>query len=185
MQRFDKSKADLNAMAEADKARILAWRNSDRVRRHMITTHRIGSAEHDAWFARALSDPHQRHFIFHYDCRPLGLVSFSDISEEGKSAMWGFYIGEADAPRGMGTLMGWCALDQAYFALGLDVVTAKVVAANTGSLGMHERLGFQPDCSSAHRSPSGIDTRFLVLRRSDWIALRDDLAARLFGSEAS
>ena len=54
LDKFERHDAQLCAMAARDKQMVLAWRNQDRVRQHMYTTHVISEAEHDTWFGNVL-----------------------------------------------------------------------------------------------------------------------------------
>ena len=56
---------------EADKARLLAWRNAPEIARWMYGAHEITSDEHERWWATALRDPRRRYWIIEVDGAPL------------------------------------------------------------------------------------------------------------------
>ncbi len=51
----DPADFSLRPMVESDRVRILAWRNTERVRSKMYTDHVIEQNEHDRWFDAALA----------------------------------------------------------------------------------------------------------------------------------
>ena len=46
-----------------DSAQLLAWRNAPHVAAYMYTSHAISQAEHDRWFAAALTADDRRYWI--------------------------------------------------------------------------------------------------------------------------
>ncbi len=176
----------LRKIIDADKHMILAWRNDDRVRQHMYTTHIIGEAEHDAWFARALAFQDQKHFIFQYNERPVGIASFSEINQHEQTAFWGFYLGETDVPKGAGSVMKFLAFDYAFGGLGLFKLSSEVLATNPGVVKLHKRFGFREEgIFRAHRlrEEGRVDVYRLALFKDDWASRRGKISTLLFGAE--
>ena len=55
---------------------------------------------------------------------------------------WGFYIGEQTAPKGLGTVLGYKALEYIFEQLKMRKVCAEVLDYNEASIHFHKKLGF-------------------------------------------
>lgn len=115
-----------------DKDRILQWRNSERVRCNMYNAHVISQQEHDAWFTRALADTPAPYLVFLQEKKPIGFMSFTNISNLNGRCYWAFYLGETDVPRGSGSVMEFFALDYAFLTLKIRKLCCEVFTFNAG-----------------------------------------------------
>jgi len=161
----------LRLMEEADLPTALEWRNSPRVRDHMFTRHVISMEEHRAWF-ESLTDDVTRKWYVHLDAVGLmdGVVGFSEIDPEGRSASWGFYTGNDAAP-GTGLALGIDALNEAFGPLHLEALLASVLANNDRSHNFHRRLGFtEYDCQENAYSTGdeAVDIHLYSIDRQTW-----------------
>ena len=111
-------------MEEADLPKVLRWRNSKRVRHNMFHDHILSLEEHVNWF-RQLDRKTANFFIFEYQQVPVGVVSFHkermqppfDLKakkNEDELWLWGFYLGEVNAPKGTATMMGAYGLEYGF-----------------------------------------------------------------------
>lgn len=137
----------LRAALDTDRDTVLAWRNHPEVRRVSLTTHEIGADEHRAWWARATTDPTKRVLIFEHDGVPAGVVLFSHIDPDEKSATWGFYLDVAGLTGAGALLPAWMRLEAdavayAFDELGLDRLGGETLASNKQVLALHRRFGF-------------------------------------------
>ena len=132
----------LGPLAEIDLETIRLWRNSDRVRLNMYSDHIIAPEEHRRWYDRTKDDPRWLYLIMEYDGQPAGVVNFRDIDRVAGSALWGFYLGRSDLPRGSGTVMGYLALNHAFMVEGWRTLSGEVLDFNEPSLRLFRRLGF-------------------------------------------
>ncbi len=186
MANFKRRNVRLRKMIDADKHLVLAWRNDERVRQHMYTTHIISEAEHDAWYAKTLTRLDQKHFIFQYNERPVGVASFSIINQHDQTAFWAFYLGETDVPKGTGSVMEFLALNYAFGDLGLFKLSCEVLATNPGVVKMHKRFGFKEEGnfrSHRLREEGRTDVYRLALFNDEWTSLRGKVSTLLFGAE--
>ncbi|WP_173918942.1 UDP-4-amino-4,6-dideoxy-N-acetyl-beta-L-altrosamine N-acetyltransferase [Halobacillus sp. Marseille-Q1614] len=145
----------LRHLEERDLSKVLQWRNSDRVRPHMFHDHFVSQKEHEQWFS-SLDKNKDLFFIFEYQQSPVGVVYFKMESLRNPFGMrkgrglgtlcyWGFYLGEANVPKGTGTYMGVSGLDLAFEHLGIRKLYAEVIALNERSIRFHQRLGFKEE----------------------------------------
>jgi UDP-4-amino-4,6-dideoxy-N-acetyl-beta-L-altrosamine N-acetyltransferase len=132
---------------DSDTDDIRRWRNHPQVRSVSISTHEITEPEHRAWFAAARVDPRRRVLVYEYEGAPAGVVNFTGIDPAARTAIWGFYL-DVDGLEERGeTLPAWMAVQReaveyAFGALDLDVLTGEVLEANTVVRRMNKRLGF-------------------------------------------
>ncbi|MGE4294082.1 MAG: UDP-4-amino-4,6-dideoxy-N-acetyl-beta-L-altrosamine N-acetyltransferase [Campylobacterales bacterium] len=179
---FNRADFSLRPLQQADRERLLCWRNSDRVRENMYTDHLIGEDEHNAWFAKTLNDPAVWYRVFAHKDRPIGLTSLTRI--ENGSGFWGFYLGEPDAPAGCGAVMEWLSLEAAFDELGLSEVFCEVFAFNGAVIKLHRKFGFI-ETGSLERSKDGRIERAVALRldRPTWAQSRSTLEKKLWSAE--
>ncbi len=169
-----------------DKDRILEWRNSERVRSNMYSDHVISQQEHDAWYGRALVDTTAAFFLFLYEGRPIGFVSFTGINRQHGRCSWAFYLGETDVPRGAGAAMEFIALDYAFLTLKIRKLCAEVFTFNSGVIRLHEKFGFVHEGKFVeHYAKNGKYEDIVCLAKFGvtWPAERETFKIRCFGKK--
>ncbi len=165
----------LRRLSPSDTAILRRWRNSDRVRLSMSSQHIVTTDEHWAWFAKALEAEPPVHFVYECGGAPLGLVTFRDIDELNATCEWGFYIGEAWAPRRSGVRMGLLAIDRAFGELRLAELRAKVLANNIASIAYHAKMGFSETGTVTGPAPDRdviLTWRMFTLSALEWPGVR-------------
>lgn len=121
---------------------VLRWRNSEHVRRNMYTSHEISKEEHLNWFSTLNGDVARRYFVCYINSSPVGVVGFTQIDPQSKTASWAFYAA-IDAPRGSGSIMEYYALDYAFSVLDLEVLECEVISFNKPVIRLHQKFGFK------------------------------------------
>lgn len=171
----------LRSITPDDSARLLTWRNSERVRAMMYTDHLISPSEHQAWFTRIQAS--SAYQICEFQATPVGLVSFTQIEFQHQRCFWGFYLGETDLPKGTGTAMGFLGLDYAFETLHIRKLCSEVLAFNAASISLHQKLGFQQEghfISHVLKNGAYQDVLFFTLFRDHWLHTRTELAPLVF-----
>jgi UDP-4-amino-4,6-dideoxy-N-acetyl-beta-L-altrosamine N-acetyltransferase len=164
-------KCNLRELEEADLDLLLEWRNSDVIRQNMFTDQLITREEHWAWFASLKGRSDRRHMVFVYEASLVGVVNITGIDEMNNRCCWGFYIGDTQAPRGMGTAMGYCGLEYIFTTLGIRKLCSEAFRFNTASIAYHKKLGFQEEgCLRKHYLKNGDyeDVICFSLFRDEW-----------------
>lgn len=170
-------------MISDDLALVRDWRNSDRVRPYMYTTHEITAQEHAAWWDRASRDERVRHYVFEVKDRPVGVVNIVDIDRVSGTASWGFYLGVDDAPPGCGSVMEYLALAEAFENLGIRKLNCEVLSFNERPLKLHARFGFEREgLRRAHKLHDGEfqDVVELALFADQWPQVAESLERVVF-----
>lgn len=132
----------LRALTEQDREIIYQWRNSEAIRVNMYNSQLIPYEDHCQWFEDVLTNQRANYRLFLNQNKRLGLVSFKEINVQNQTCVWGFYIGEPDAPKGAGTMMGHLALDYAFNQLKMRKIIGMVLSFNKRSQLFHTKLGF-------------------------------------------
>lgn len=124
---------------------VLKWRNQDHIRNVMFNSNIILMEQHSAWFENLQNNKTAISKIFYFDEIPYGVVNINQMSRVNNSCEWGFYIGEVSAPRGMGTVLSYKALNYIFKELNIRKVNAEVIENNPKSRDFHAKLGFKHD----------------------------------------
>ncbi len=173
----------LRPLQASDSARLLAWRNLPDIRRWMYTDHHIPQAEHDLWFAAALSDAGRRDWIIEAENEPAGLVSLTGLGSPHRRGTLGYYLADpALRGRGVGAFAKHEAIEQGFAVLGLNKLWCEALVDNAASIGLLESLGFRREALfRAHVIKAGrpTDVVGLGLLASDWASCRDGVRDKL------
>ncbi|GEN45509.1 UDP-4-amino-4,6-dideoxy-N-acetyl-beta-L-altrosamine N-acetyltransferase [Alkalibacillus haloalkaliphilus] len=130
---------DLN---ESHLDQVLTWRNQPHIHSVMYTDRLITKNEHEQWYQNVLVNDRIIAKLLFQEEKPLGIVQFTQIHDSFKRCHWGFYVGETDAPKGTGTVLGLLALDYIFKEQQMRKVCAEVIEENVRSLYFHKKLGF-------------------------------------------
>jgi UDP-4-amino-4,6-dideoxy-N-acetyl-beta-L-altrosamine N-acetyltransferase len=132
----------LREIASHDSSVLLQWHNSDHIRAASFNDHLMTEQEHQQWFDSLKTERRSKHLIFESRQVPLGLVRFAHIEKRHNTAQWGFYLGDTQLPKGTGTVLTYFGLEYAFSELQVRKITAEVLADNSKSIRLHEKLGF-------------------------------------------
>ncbi|MGG4199224.1 UDP-4-amino-4,6-dideoxy-N-acetyl-beta-L-altrosamine N-acetyltransferase [Peribacillus frigoritolerans] len=161
----------LRALSEKDKEMIYNWRNLEHIRINMYNDQPISYEDHGRWFESMLKNLKDYYRLFIYQQKPLGLISFKDINQQNQTCAWGFYIGEINAPKGSGTIMGFLGLDYAFHSLNMRKIIGEVLSFNKKSEMFHQKLGFKQEKlykNKLNREGQFIDVIFFGLQKEEW-----------------
>ncbi|WDV45732.1 UDP-4-amino-4,6-dideoxy-N-acetyl-beta-L-altrosamine N-acetyltransferase [Clostridiaceae bacterium M8S5] len=154
---------------------ILRWRNLEHIRINMYRDTLIEEKEHREWLDKIKNKKNILARLMLYENKPIGFVNFVDIDDKNNKAHWGFYIGDKEAPRGSGTVMGLLALDLIFLEHGLRKLCSEVLGFNNTSVKYHEKLGFKKEGrlkKQIYRRNRYIDVVLMGLFKEDWIERR-------------
>lgn len=180
---IETSRTCFRGVEERDLELLLTWRNSERIRANMYTSHLITAVEHKAWFERLARDGDAFAFVFEDHGRPLGIVNLNHLDWRNKRCHWGFYLGETDAPPGSGTRMAYLALTQVFDVLMLNKVIGEAFSFNAASIAYHKKLGFAQEGHLAEhvlKDGSYLDILSFALLSRDWPRVKAELERKLF-----
>ncbi len=168
---------------------IYRWRNSNHIRKYMFTDRLITREEHDLWFDRVKKNNAQINGIInrpiakilHYQEQPIGFINFTDIDQENNKCSWGFYIGEENAPKGSGQIMGFLSLNHIFEEFKLRKLCAEVLGFNERSIRYHRKLGFIEEGrlkEHVFKHDRYVDVILMALFHDQWAKRKVHLAVR-------
>lgn len=124
---------------------IVAWRNSEGVRKHFIYQAPFTREGHENWIRNMVETGKVIQMIIcnMSDDMPLGSVYVRDIDRQHSKAEYGMFVGEESARgRGVGTAAAKLMLDYCFREEKLHRVYMRVFAANERSIRSCEKAGF-------------------------------------------
>ncbi len=135
----------LRFMTHEDTDLIVAWRNSDAVRKNFIYQALFTRESHENWI-RTMVDTGKvvQMIICDSDTKkPLGSVYIRDIDRRHNKAEYGIFIGEPEARgRGVGTAAAKLMLRYCFEEEGLHRVFLRAFADNLQAIRSYEKAGF-------------------------------------------
>ncbi|MGG3925228.1 UDP-4-amino-4,6-dideoxy-N-acetyl-beta-L-altrosamine N-acetyltransferase [Metabacillus fastidiosus] len=135
-------RAKLMDIQEKDLEQILDWRNRRLIRNVMYSSDIISMDQHLQWFEKLQNSEMNISKIFYFDQVPYGVLNIKEIDKIHQKCEWGFFIGEDNAPKGIGTILGFTSLNYIFKELLLRKLSAQVLSINERSAIFHEKLGF-------------------------------------------
>lgn len=135
----------LRRMTREDTDLIVAWRNSDAVRKNFIYQELFTRESHENWIRTKVETGDVVQMII---CdlaanKPLGSVYIRDIDRKHNKAEYGIFIGEASARgRGVGTAAAKLMLCYCFEEEKLHRVYLRAFAENMAAIRSYEKAGF-------------------------------------------
>jgi UDP-4-amino-4,6-dideoxy-N-acetyl-beta-L-altrosamine N-acetyltransferase len=173
----------LRRLRQGDSAQVLAWRNAPHVSAYMYTSHPIGQAEHDRWFALALDAPDRRYWIVERDGQAVGLANLTRIDVVNRKCDWAYYLGETSTRgQGIGAAVEYMVLQQVFGPLALNKLCCEVFLDNEAVWRLHESFGFTREAlwrDHVWKDGAFKDVVGLGILARDWDDARPACEARL------
>ena len=138
----------LRLMTYDDTDFIVAWRNSDAVRKNFIYQALFTRESHENWIQTMVETGKVVQMIICDSAsdRPLGSVYIRDIDRHHNKAEYGIFIGEPDARgRGVGTAAAKLMLRYCFEEEKLHRVYLRAFAENIQAIKSYENAGFMQE----------------------------------------
>lgn len=135
----------LRLMTYDDTDLIVAWRNSDGVRKNFIYQALFTRESHENWMKTMVETGKvvQMMICDSASDKPLGSVYIRDIDRHHNKAEYGIFIGEPDARgRGVGTAAAKLMLRYCFEEEGLHRVYLRAFSDNIQAVKSYEKAGF-------------------------------------------
>lgn len=164
-------RAKLKEIDESDLPLILNWRNQESIREVMFNSDMILWEQHSQWFNKLRKSDSAISKVFYFDDIPYGVLNITQIDPVNNTCEWGFYIGSLTAPKGMGTILGYTALNYIFQELHIRKLSAQVFEFNNKSINCHNKMGFtQEGKLRAHvlKNEQYIDILLYSFLSSEW-----------------
>jgi len=171
----------LRPINEDDLEMVLGWRNSEYVRKFMLTDHIIKLDEHQKWFQNARSNPTCEWSIVEYKSTPVGVFSITEIKEKDGTCSWGMYIDEKFSNLGIGILIEINAIDRMINHHRIRKICGQALESNRILL-THKRFGFEEEgILKEHviRNGKPEDVILIALFSEKWKEKREEMVEML------
>ena len=171
----------LKALYECDEEaldRMRLIRNHPQVRSFMYNDQEFDQDTHRRWLNAQYNNADNAIYGAFVDEVLQGSVGLIGIDPVNRHAEWGFYISPQLQGQGLGEAMLFNMLDLAFGVHPVDKVNSEVIEYNTGSLAVHDRLGFVKEGRRRnHKLRDGAphDAILLGITRQEWAARRSQL----------
>ncbi|KHN54692.1 UDP-4-amino-4,6-dideoxy-N-acetyl-beta-L-altrosamine N-acetyltransferase [Pectobacterium fontis] len=148
MKKID-SLSELRPVTESDAEIVWRWRNHPEIKRWMFNQNEIELEDHKKWLFNQLKKTDRFFFIYVHNGIECGLVNFNKLNNANVWE-WGFYT-SPDSPKGIGRHLGECAIQYAFYTIGVEKLFGEVLEYNFRSIKFHENLGFNKEgCLRRH-----------------------------------
>ncbi|MEC7689660.1 MAG: GNAT family N-acetyltransferase [Pseudomonadota bacterium] len=131
---------------QADYLELLRqWRNSEPVKKQMISQTNISAAQQLSWFEQVATNKDQYQFVIFYKSTAVGACNVkTTFTSTRRSGTTGFYIGD-EAQRG--SLLAFPAAillnEYCFNSQNFNDLTAQVRSDNSAALRFNEQLGYK------------------------------------------
>lgn len=162
---------------------VYRWRNQPHIREVMYNSNLLDWNDHLQWFNSISNDNTKVVKILYYNDVPFGVANFKFTNSQSNVGEWGFYIGEKDAPKGMGKLLAYKMLCYLFEELKVRKICAEVLDYNQISLKFHEKVGFiQEGILRKHiiKYNNYCDVYLFSIFADEWIQKKRQLEKELF-----
>ncbi|GGB38861.1 hypothetical protein GCM10011492_32050 [Flexivirga endophytica] len=159
----------LRPATDADKESIRIWRNHPQVRAVSLTQNIITREEHETYWESLYGNAVRRVFIFDFAGVPAGVVTYFDIDDDARTAMWGYYLDNEGLQERGQLLPAWIkiqreAIKLAFGELDLQELYGEVLDANEAVRSMNARNGFE-EIDATERIVDGRSVTVHTIRR--------------------
>lgn len=159
-----------------DKRRlVLRWRNSERVRRNMLSQEIISEAAHFSFIDGLSGRRDKMYFLFSIDSVPFGVLDFVNCNWNKKTTETGLYIGE-DRFLGLGFLLYYYNFQVAFEHFPFETINTSILKNNKGAFSICSRL-------FGLRVNGETETEWLVAyTKNDWSYVSSSLKEKILSN---
>lgn len=150
-------------MSQDESADVLSWRNHRDVRKWMFNSDEIPLDAHIQFIHRLNSLNDRIYFLIKQSQRPIGVIDFTEIDYNEKSAHMGIYVKPGE--RGKGSILMTLIAEYAFKELKIDTIFSEVFEENTPAVELYKKNNFVITGKRDYNTRSLI---IMELKREDW-----------------
>jgi UDP-4-amino-4,6-dideoxy-N-acetyl-beta-L-altrosamine N-acetyltransferase len=133
---------DFIDLSDAQKKRVLSWRNHATIRQWMYQPELITVAEHLAFINSLANCRDKQYLMLATEQGELGVIDFLAIDMQHASCRFGLYANPEIQRRGVGSQLMSIAIAYARSILKIQVINLEAFAENTRALKLYEKFNF-------------------------------------------
>lgn len=165
---MDQKKIYLRFVEKEDKETILNWRNDPITIDSSITTGKVNSLEHNAWFNNKIKDINTHLFIIINEFfEKVGIIFFN---KKDNQAIISINLNPNFRGKGYGTISLFKAISQYFDNFPIDNIIAEIKENNQISLKLFQRVGFKEDDEKEEKE----NLLTLRLTKNEFNKIRDE-----------
>ena len=164
---------------DSDAPRLLAWRTSPEVARHMLSQVPQDLGRQVQWIRDSAGRADFQHRIIRIEGRDVGYCSITVRDAAAGIGELGVYIGEPDTPRELSIFNFLGTANHALFTLGLNKLVNRIVETNPRTLRLQAFNGYLPAGvlpGAAEVAGQRRDVHLFELTRERWHEFRKKFA---------
>ena len=133
---------DFRELSHKERTMVLEWRNDPEIRKWMRNSQPISLKEHLRFITSLQKSDDKRYFVVKEGEEYIGVVDFTDINRNQKSAFFGVYANPASTKRGLGSKLLASLINYAKEELGLRLLRLEVLKSNEKAIALYKKFGF-------------------------------------------
>ena len=138
---------DFTTLSDVQKAMVLTWRNHEKIKAFMYTTHTISEKEHLHFIESLKTAQDKRYFLVYNGDEAMGVIDFTDITP--LRATIGLYANPTLSRKGVGKELMRAIITYGFETLHVKRLCAEAFAFNTKAKALYEAFGF---CETARKT---------------------------------
>ena len=152
----------------SDSEKAYSWRNQELNRSVSGNSDVFSRVDHETWWTNMLHDESMKVFVFATSESECGIVTFSNIDLEKKTAFWGFYLDTESQVYQSNPMAIWFMLEKEAIELAKDLLNLKslkcsVAKTNKAVLMVHKKFGFRADTAIGSTIPQDNALKLVTL----------------------
>lgn len=132
-------------LSDEERSMVLAWRNSDAVRPHMFTDHRISPEEHAAFIGRLRAGDDFYWLVIGADGCGAGVIYLNRVDRRNAHAYLGLYANPERRVSGTGRVLIGLLKRLSFETAGLHTLKLEVIADNGRAIELYRKSGFETE----------------------------------------
>ena len=166
----------LSLITQDDLECVRHWRNSEHVKKWLLSDGYITQKMHYDWF---LNRSHRNDYVFYVKNQRVGLISIYAQDEIHKNCRIGYYIGDEQyLQKGYGSILEFVTLEIVFQDLKLHRIWDFVLGDHQKVLNMHWRFGFEKEGimrQHMFKNDKYVDIIIVGILCESWLVRRDDI----------
>ena len=159
------------------------WRNSEEIKRYMITDHYITKSEHEKWIKNLKTKNTAKAWLIKYNKKLVGLVYLSNINYKNRKTEWGVYIAdESVRGKGVGSATLYKLMEYVFDEMNFHKMNTKILENNLIALRLYKKFGFKREGrlrKQLLRDGKPINVILMSLLKKDWASNKETIKSFL------
>lgn len=158
---------------------VRSWRNSDDIRKFMVTDHIISKKEHQNWLRSLSCSNNTKFWVIYLNDLPVGSAYLKNIDYKHKTTDWGFYIADKSLRgKGIGSFVLFWLMRYVFDRMKFRKMYTAVLKNNITALVLYKKFGFIEEGitrKQLFREKKFKDLNIIGMLQKDWNAKKHEI----------